>query len=620
MLLSLALFACTKATPDDSGDSEACVPEDEVCNGVDDDCDGDVDEGVLSTFFADADADGYGDPASAVEDCEAPSGYVVDDTDCADDDAGVNPGAAEVCGGADEDCDGLVDDDDDSLDTSTWGTFYTDGDGDGYGFEEVGACELPEGASATGGDCADDDAAVHPGAAEVCNGVNDDCDASTREEGLATWTDSAGGVTDYTSTVSGSSGAPAQVALSSDGTLSFCDGYGPVVDLTDGAGHDVVISGLTLQNGANSDRVFLNGNWAGGGGVACYGDGSGYLWVQDSVLTGNAGDLGGNVSIENCDASFDNTTIELGTATHGGAAFITDSTVEFNDSVLADNTATYAGAIYDYGYYGNSDLSLVNTSVDGNYAASYGGGVYIYKSHLSCDDSGFTNNTSAFGDAVVGSDYNSTFEAIDCDFATRAGGDDNGTSSDLYWYGWTYYEAGDEVSFECENSGCGTSGFDTIGGTTNVSSNYLYGNVILATEDATLHDFSQYAYASTSSCATSFYVLSAASETETSWTVEWVGSSTVSTSASYVNSGAANVAIEEGTYYAFVFSTDCGSSITAYYEANTSSATSLGQGEGYAYGSSISGVVGDTVSISVDSASSGYESIFAQELDYTLFP
>ena len=650
MLLTLAFFACTKGNPDDSGDSESCVPEDEICNGVDDDCDGDVDEDLLVQFFADADGDGFGDPAVSVEDCEAPSGHVEDGTDCDDADGGTNPGAVEVCGGADEDCDGLVDDDDDSLDTSTWGTFYTDGDGDGYGFAEVGACALPAGASATGGDCADSDGAVHPGAAEICNGLNDDCDASTSEEGTATWTDSSGTVTDYTANVTGSAAAPAQVALTSNGTLSFCDGlyyvnldvnadvdiesvggaevttldgdaYAPIIDLTDGAGHDVVVSGLTLQNGANSDRLFLNNNWAGGGGIACYGDGSGYLWVQDSVLTDNAGDLGGNVSIENCDASFDNTTLELGTATHAAAAFITDSTVEFTDSLLSANASQYAGAIYDYGYVGGSDVTLDNTVVDGNSATATGGAFYVYASHLSCLDSSFTNNSATQGEAIFSSDSVSTLEASGCDFGTNAGEDDNTStlSRDLYWY-TSYYEAGDDVSFECDNSGCGTAGSDVLGGTASVSSNYLYGNVILATEDATLHSFSQYAYASTSACATSFYVLSAASETETNWTVEWVGSTSVPTSAGYVSSGAANVAIEDGTHYAMVYSTDCGSTIAAYYEANTSSATSLGDGVGYAYGSAISGEVGDSVSINVDSASAGYESIFAQELDYTLFP
>ncbi|HJN76663.1 MAG TPA: MopE-related protein [Myxococcota bacterium] len=113
MLLTLALFACNQDNPDDSG--LACVAEDEVCNGIDDDCDGDVDEEVLLTFFADSDADGFGDSATEVEACEAPSGFVEDSTDCDDSLAAANPGAQETCSGIDDDCDGLIDDDDDSL-------------------------------------------------------------------------------------------------------------------------------------------------------------------------------------------------------------------------------------------------------------------------------------------------------------------------------------------------------------------------------------------------------------------------------------------------------------------------------------------------------------------------
>jgi hypothetical protein len=64
---------------------------------------------VEQAFFKDDDQDGYGDPGQAKMGCEAPDGYVEDNTDCKDSDAKVNPGADEVCGGGDNDCDGLTD-------------------------------------------------------------------------------------------------------------------------------------------------------------------------------------------------------------------------------------------------------------------------------------------------------------------------------------------------------------------------------------------------------------------------------------------------------------------------------------------------------------------------------
>ena len=65
------------------------------------------------TWYADTDGDGYGDSSSTDVGCEAPSGSVADDGDCADADADFTPGATEECDGEDNDCDGLVDTDDD---------------------------------------------------------------------------------------------------------------------------------------------------------------------------------------------------------------------------------------------------------------------------------------------------------------------------------------------------------------------------------------------------------------------------------------------------------------------------------------------------------------------------
>jgi hypothetical protein len=100
----------------DCDDADAAVhPEaGETCNEIDDDCDGDVDEEdtdlpaeELSTFYADGDGDGYGNPDSTVVRCVQPSGYTDEGTDCDDDLAEANPGATEICeDGIDNDCDG----------------------------------------------------------------------------------------------------------------------------------------------------------------------------------------------------------------------------------------------------------------------------------------------------------------------------------------------------------------------------------------------------------------------------------------------------------------------------------------------------------------------------------
>ena len=81
----------------------------EICNGLDDDCDGSVDEGVKSIFYADSDEDGFGDPDVFQDACTAPAGFVADNTDCDDTRALTNPDADEWCNGIDDNCDGTPD-------------------------------------------------------------------------------------------------------------------------------------------------------------------------------------------------------------------------------------------------------------------------------------------------------------------------------------------------------------------------------------------------------------------------------------------------------------------------------------------------------------------------------
>lgn len=79
------------------------------CDNMDNDCDGNIDEGLMSAFYRDSDNDGYGNPLDTIEACAAPLGYIIDNTDCNDNNNEINPSALEVCDGTDNDCDGSVD-------------------------------------------------------------------------------------------------------------------------------------------------------------------------------------------------------------------------------------------------------------------------------------------------------------------------------------------------------------------------------------------------------------------------------------------------------------------------------------------------------------------------------
>ncbi|MEN0068018.1 MAG: putative metal-binding motif-containing protein, partial [Myxococcota bacterium] len=141
------------------------------------------------------------DPGDPVSTTPAPvdeddDGFAVDD-DCDDTNAAIFPGADEVCDAIDNDCDGDVDVEDADLVDGV--AFFPDVDGDGFGDDaaSVVACEPADGFITEGGDCDDNNADLNPGAIELCDGLDNDCDAATAEAGLATFFGEAGPV-DFT--------------------------------------------------------------------------------------------------------------------------------------------------------------------------------------------------------------------------------------------------------------------------------------------------------------------------------------------------------------------------------------------------------------------------------------
>ncbi|MCB9851751.1 MAG: right-handed parallel beta-helix repeat-containing protein [Phycisphaerales bacterium] len=213
--------------PEDCDDNDEFVNPDapEVFDGVDNNCDGTIDEGF------DDDHDGFEDTATGGDDCDDTNefinpgatevcdgvdnncvdgidegfdtdndGYTTCNGDCDDSRMDVNPDAMEICDGIDNNCDGNIDegcdldhdgfnppedcDDDnefinpdatevfDGVDNNCDGTIDEVFDDDGDGYEDV----------ATGGnDCDDGDELINPGATEVFDGVDNNCDGVTDE-------------------------------------------------------------------------------------------------------------------------------------------------------------------------------------------------------------------------------------------------------------------------------------------------------------------------------------------------------------------------------------------------------------------------------------------------------
>jgi len=138
----------------DDWNSDINPGAEEICDDIDNDCDDEIDEGlvVIDCYF-DFDDDQYGlEDYTTVTGCRCPPTYAYFYGDCNDDNPNINPGVPEICGNdIDENCDGIIADD-------------IDNDGDGYF-----ACGLPQ-------DCHDGNPDIHPDAQETCNGLDDNCD------------------------------------------------------------------------------------------------------------------------------------------------------------------------------------------------------------------------------------------------------------------------------------------------------------------------------------------------------------------------------------------------------------------------------------------------------------
>jgi hypothetical protein len=300
-LLAIALASCKADELDrdrdgsvasaDCDDANASIHPNahEYCDGIDNDCDEEIDEGVQRELHVDADGDSFG-AFETVLACFG-DGLVEEGTDCDDSESEVHPGAKDPCNGRDDDCDGQ-----DGVPQS----WYADADEDGFGdvATEALECAAPVGFVANADDCDDADASVHPDATENCdNTVDDDCD------GLAPDTidhDDDGSYSDVCPGGTDCDESDPDVHLGGaetcgDGIDSDCSGADLPCDTFDGtydlADADAIVTG-PVHSFADAGRVLQSGDVTGDGiddifaGTLFAHDSYGGGWVVQGPVSG----------------------------------------------------------------------------------------------------------------------------------------------------------------------------------------------------------------------------------------------------------------------------------------------------------------------------------------------
>lgn len=389
----------------DCDDNDAAIHPDapELCNGEDDDCDGEVDEGW--------DDNGDGTPDCLDGDGD---GYSADEGDCDDDDPEQHPGATEFCNGIDDDCDGSVDEE-------------TDVDGDGTP-DCVDSCPVYVDLSAPA--AAQDGTWTHPWRSVqdgMDDGISKDCMdiqvmPGTYEEQI-----------DFL-------GADLHVVAVGGRLATVLDalGLGTVVTAVSGE-VDARIEGFTIRGGSathgggidvvDSALHVLDNEIIGNVAVQCVGDGCAFgggirLLRSDSVIEGNTlaendagwglaedgSDGGGIAAVFGQPEIFDNTIVD-NTAGDGGGLWFAKSAALVYNNIIAGNEALDLGSdsSYDAGQggginiqSGHADMDVSNNLVYDNEASEIGGGICAYEFNASFGNGELNHNTVVFNRTGVG--------------------------------------------------------------------------------------------------------------------------------------------------------------------------------------------------------------------------
>ncbi len=386
----------------------------ETLNEIDDDCDGEVDEGT-------ADEDG--------------DGVTVAGGDCDDLDPFTYPGADEGCDNLDNDCDGEIDE-------GLLAYYFRDEDLDGFGLESDGLCASAEGYVARTGDCDDDDPTIYPGAEDLeADGIDQDCGGSDGPQPHVGLSDTSlptiqeaidaanpgdivwvgpGLYLEHDITFGGKAITLAGTDWASNTTIE-AEGLGRVMTFNAAETADTVVRRFTLTGGFADigggvyavdaspvlEQVVIQNNHAGTSGGGFYFDGGSPAIVDSTVslnraenVYGGGGSIGGGATVVLDHVVFQQNDSKLeggGISVNAASVTITDSVFQTNMSISSRGGGAYfrnaGGAIADTWFVSNASLGTSGS-------ASYGGGLYLDSSAPEITRCTFMTNNASYGAAM----------------------------------------------------------------------------------------------------------------------------------------------------------------------------------------------------------------------------
>ena len=368
----------------DCNDNDASVypGATETCNGVDDNCNGTVDDNPVdpSTFYADTDGDSYGNLSSPTTACTLPAGYVVDSTDCKDEDATIHPGATETCNGVDDNCDGQIDE------GLSLNTYYQDADGDTYGNpnQTLISCTQPDGYVTDNRDCDDTNPEVNP-AMVIQDAVN------AASDGDVVYV--CDGTYDENVTISDKA-----ITLIGESTDAIINGNGINTIIVTGTSN-AVIENLTITGGDEWGGVVIEPSPSGS-----------TLSVEGCIVTNNTIGIIGSGGNFDFSSGFYSLTIDNTEVSNNGVGiefddgFLTGGTLL--DAVIRNSTVTgNQSGMWIYQQEGESSVSIEDSTIDSNgipAIETFGGGGVGPSSSIIISGGSISNNSYLYGDISDG--------------------------------------------------------------------------------------------------------------------------------------------------------------------------------------------------------------------------